>query len=75
MIVVACLSQRLRLRLLEVLGLEDPRFEPGFDPETPDIDALDDVQSFSYPIADSAELAGVVPGVGKHLCSARRAPA
>ena len=41
-IVVACLSQRLRLRFLEVLGLEDPRFEPGFDPETADVDALDD---------------------------------
>ena len=40
-IVVACLSQRLRQRLLDVLGLEDPRFEPGFDPETADVDALD----------------------------------
>ena len=40
-VVVACLSQRLRRRLLDVLGLEDPRFEPGFDPESADVDALD----------------------------------
>ena len=40
-IVVACLSQRLRRRLLDVLGLNDPRFEPGFDPGSEDIDALD----------------------------------
>ena len=40
-VVVACLSQRLRSRLLDVLGLQDPRFEPEFDPDSEDIDALD----------------------------------
>ena len=29
---VACLSDRLRKRVADVLGIEDPRFSPGFDP-------------------------------------------
>ncbi len=29
---VACLSDRLRKRVADVLGLDDPRFEPGYDP-------------------------------------------
>ncbi len=29
---VACLSDRLRKRVADVLGIDDPRFSPGFDP-------------------------------------------
>ena len=29
---VACLSDRLRQRVADVLGIDDPRFSPGFDP-------------------------------------------
>ncbi len=29
---VACLSDRLRKRVADVLGIDDPRFKPGFDP-------------------------------------------
>lgn len=29
---VACLSDRLRKRVADILGIDDPRFEPGFDP-------------------------------------------
>lgn len=29
---VACLSDRLRKRVADVLGLDDPRFSPGYDP-------------------------------------------
>ena len=29
---VACLSDRLRKRVADVLGLDDPRFGPGYDP-------------------------------------------
>ena len=39
-IAVACLSERLRLRFLDVLGLEDRRFEPDFDPDTEDVEAI-----------------------------------
>ena len=31
-VAVACLSDRLRKRVADVLGIEDPRFEPGYDP-------------------------------------------
>lgn len=31
-IAVACLSDRLRKRVADVLGLDDPRFSPGYDP-------------------------------------------
>ena len=30
-IAVACLSDRLRMRVAEVLGIDDPAFEPGYD--------------------------------------------
>ena len=29
---VACLSDRLRKRVADVLGIDDPRFSPGYDP-------------------------------------------
>jgi crotonobetainyl-CoA:carnitine CoA-transferase CaiB-like acyl-CoA transferase len=29
---VACLSDRLRKRVADILGIDDPRFKPGFDP-------------------------------------------
>ena len=35
-IAVGCLNNRLRLRLLDTLGLTDIRFEPGYDPTTPE---------------------------------------
>ena len=35
-IAVGCLNNRLRLRLLDTLGLTDIRFEPGYDPSTPE---------------------------------------
>ena len=35
-IAVGCLSDPLRRRLLEVLGLEDIRFDAGYDPTTPE---------------------------------------
>ena len=31
-VAVACLSDRLRKRVADVLSIEDPRFEPGYDP-------------------------------------------
>ena len=31
-VAVACLSDRLRKRVADVLGIQDPRFEPGYDP-------------------------------------------
>ena len=40
-VAVACLSQPLRLRLLDVLGLTDIRFEPGFDENTPEGQAFE----------------------------------
>ncbi len=40
-ITVACLSRRLRIRLLDALGLDDPRFDPDFDPDSADFEALD----------------------------------
>ena len=40
-VAVACLSQPLRLRLLDVLGLTDIRFEPGFDLTTPEAQAFE----------------------------------
>lgn len=38
---VGCLSDPLRRRLLDVLGLTDIRFEPGYDPATPEAQAFD----------------------------------
>ena len=35
-VAVACLSDPLRRKLLSVLGLDDIRFEPGYDPATPE---------------------------------------
>lgn len=35
-IAVGCLSDPLRKRLLEVLGLHDIRFDPGYDPQSPE---------------------------------------
>lgn len=35
-IAVGCLSDPLRRRLLDVLGMTDNRFEPGYDPTTPE---------------------------------------
>lgn len=35
-LVVACLSDRLRMRVAEVLGIDDPAFEPGYDRFTPE---------------------------------------
>ena len=34
---VACLSDRLRKRVADVLELDDPRFEPGYDPMSPQV--------------------------------------
>ena len=39
-IAVGCLSDPLRRRLLETLGLEDIRFDPGYDPLTPTSEAF-----------------------------------
>ena len=39
---VACLSDRLRKRVADVLGIEDPRFEPGYDPMSPQVLDLSD---------------------------------
>ena len=39
-IAVGCLSDPLRRRLLETLGLEDIRFDPGYDPATPESEAF-----------------------------------
>jgi crotonobetainyl-CoA:carnitine CoA-transferase CaiB-like acyl-CoA transferase len=39
-ITVGCLSDSLRQRLLEVLGLGDFRFKPGYDPATPEAQAF-----------------------------------
>ena len=39
---VACLSNRLRRRVADVLGIEDPRFEPGYDPMAPQVVDLSD---------------------------------
>ena len=39
-IAVGCLSDPLRLRLLKVLGLTDIRFDPDYDPMTPDSQAF-----------------------------------
>ena len=33
-VAVACLSDRLRKRVADTLGIDDPRFEPGYDPHT-----------------------------------------
>ena len=46
---VGCLSDPLRRRLLDVLGLTDIRFEPGYDPTTPE--AL----TFDRELAQQAE--------------------
>ncbi len=35
-VAVGCLSDRLRRRLLDLLGLEDIRFEPSYDPASPE---------------------------------------
>ncbi len=35
-IAIGCLSDPLRRRLLDVLGLEDIRFDPGYDPSSPE---------------------------------------
>ncbi len=39
-IVVACLSDPLRRRLLDVLELEDIRFQPDYDPDSPQTEAF-----------------------------------
>ena len=39
---VACLSDRLRRRVADVLEIEDPRFGPGFDPMAPQVLDLSD---------------------------------
>ena len=39
---VGCLSDPLRIRLLETLKLEDIAFEPGYDPNTPESQAYAD---------------------------------
>lgn len=39
-VAVGCLSDPLRHRLLEVLGLDDIRFKPGYDPATPEAQAF-----------------------------------
>ena len=39
-IAVGCLSDPLRRRLLDVLGMTDNRFEPGYDPTTPESQAF-----------------------------------
>ena len=33
-VAVACLSERLRKRVADVLGIDDPRFEPGYDSQS-----------------------------------------
>ena len=39
-IVVGCLNDRLRKKMLELTGVEDPRFREEFDPENEDLGAL-----------------------------------
>ena len=39
-IVVGCLNDRLRKKMLELTGVEDPRFREEFDPENEDLEAL-----------------------------------
>ena len=39
---VACLSDRLRKRVADVLEIDDPRFEPGYDPMSPQVLDLSD---------------------------------
>ena len=34
---VACLSDRLRKRVADVLEIDDPRFQPGYDPMSPEV--------------------------------------
>ena len=34
---VACLSDRLRKRVADVLEIDDPRFQPGYDPMSPQV--------------------------------------
>ena len=38
------------------------------------VDLLDHGQTFGFPVSNPAELAGVVPGIGKFLSGTRRAP-
>jgi formyl-CoA transferase len=46
---VGCMSDRLRKRLLDVLGLRDIRFEPGYDATTPE------ARSFGTQLTKEAE--------------------
>ena len=46
---VGCLSDPLRRRLLEVLELEDIRFDPGYDPES------EETETFDRDLAEKAE--------------------
>ena len=39
-VAIGCLSDPLRRRLLDVLGLTDIRFEPGYDPKSPEAQAF-----------------------------------
>ncbi len=39
---IACLSDRLRRRVADVLEIDDPRFEPGYDPMSPQVLDLSD---------------------------------
>ena len=39
---VACLSDRLRKRVADVLEIDDPRFQPGYDPMSPQVLDLSD---------------------------------
>ena len=48
-IAVGCLSDPLRRRLLEALGLTDIRFDPGYDPQSPQAVA------FGLKLAEQAE--------------------
>jgi crotonobetainyl-CoA:carnitine CoA-transferase CaiB-like acyl-CoA transferase len=48
-IAVGCLSDPLRRRLLEALGLTDIRFDPGYDPQSPEAVA------FGLKLAEQAE--------------------
>jgi formyl-CoA transferase len=48
-VAVGCLSDPLRHRLLDVLGLSDIRFEPGYDPTTPE------AQAFARELEEKAE--------------------
>ena len=58
---VACLSDRLRKRVADVLGIYDPRFEPDFDPLT------NEAVEWSDGLAEEAEALFLEKTVGEWL--------